>query len=132
MKKLLLILLLVSFPALAGDKEICVTHVKTHNSKAIIKSIKVMDIIDYYRTVDRKTKEIDKLITAACIQVLSKPCIDTTNTWLPVLRLYVERVNKIKVFALESDSIYYSIYTDRYNYVCGVNGKKSVAVVDNK
>ena len=132
MKKFVLVLTLLAFPALAGDKEICLKHIQKHNQKATITSMNKIDIIDYYRIVDTRRSEIRKIITAACIEITSKACVNTTAVWSPVLKLYDERVKKIKSFALESNSTYYDVKTNRYNYICGVSGNKSVAVVNNK
>ena len=134
MKKLLMGVVILSLStslAYAGDKELCLDLIRVFDTKAQILKMKPIDVIEYYRDTDIRKKRVDSLISAACIDIVSKECVDAVNTWGSYSTLTKKRLNKIKSFSLESEATYYKIKTTLYNYVCATKKDKAVTVVDN-
>ena len=115
----------------AGDNELCLDKIKLYDKSAKIVEMKKFNVGEFYRDNEMRKQQINELISAACIDMLSKECVDAVNIWGNYIERYDEKTNKIKSFSLESEANYYKIKTNLYTYVCATRGNKAVSVVDN-
>lgn len=139
MRKFIIGLITTTFiitPVMAGeleaDKNRCLGKIADFDKKAQITEMRKIEPVEHYKKLEKQIAAAQKLIDAACTNILSPTCLETTNYWESAQKVFKNRITKLKSFALESDSTFYKINTSLYRYVCGVSNQgKTVVVVDN-